>query len=271
MRNVPFDLNRCHNLISQMWIGTQYTVTSSNNSIPLLQTQNIQKIIQFLTLEIILSPNTHGDLGNALSKQSIPIVESLPMHQNSDPNMIVTPNYDNQILNIINILLYVIPLISNYNLQAKLPNTSVNTGDQNDGSMSQNFDTKKEDAKIYLSQYIKDVDCHVEALEILNIEGADENVQFKRGNTHYDKNTGKIKYTSLYCSKWKYKSNKSLETEAKEENKKESKSKLDKITKKKEDFSSYYRFKVDNDDVFQLVTFDESHFTLMNSVLKLIH
>ena len=133
MGNVPFNLNQCQHLIFQMLLRTQSTVVSSNSSIPLFQTQNIQPqniqqnnpILNFGNN--FLNPSTHGGLSDALSKKSMPIVESLPMHQNSDPNMIVTPNYDIQILNIINILLYVMPLISNYNLQAKLPNTSVNT------------------------------------------------------------------------------------------------------------------------------------------------
>ena len=40
MGNVPFNLNQCPNLITQMLIGTQSTVASPNNSILLLQTQN---------------------------------------------------------------------------------------------------------------------------------------------------------------------------------------------------------------------------------------
>ena len=43
MGNVPFNVNQCQNLISQMFTGTQSTVASPNNSIPFLQTPHIQQ------------------------------------------------------------------------------------------------------------------------------------------------------------------------------------------------------------------------------------
>ena len=59
--NVPSNLNQCHNLISQMLIGTQSTVASPNNSILLLKTQNIQQNNSILNPgNNFLSPNTHG-------------------------------------------------------------------------------------------------------------------------------------------------------------------------------------------------------------------
>ena len=54
----------------------------------------------------------------------------------------------------------------------------------------------------------------------------EENVRFERGNTHYDKNTGKTKYTSIYCSKWKYMSGNTNEIDIKNTKEKESNYKL---------------------------------------------
>ena len=58
MGNIPFNVNQCQNLISQILTGTQSTVASLNNSITPLQIPNIQQntkniLIQFLTLEKI--------------------------------------------------------------------------------------------------------------------------------------------------------------------------------------------------------------------------
>ena len=92
----------------------------------------------------------------------------------------------------------------------------------------------------------------------MNFEGTEENVQFKRGNTHYDK-TGKIKYTSIYCSKWKYRLVKTNEVEIQDTEQKESKSKLSKNIKSREDCDCYYRFKADSDGYFKLVTYEEAH------------
>ena len=56
---------------------------------------------------------------------------------------------------------------------------------------------RRENMKVYFSHYIKNVNCIIEAIEIFNFEGIEETVQFKRYNTHYDKNTGRL-HVNIY-------------------------------------------------------------------------
>ena len=86
---------------------------------------------------------------------------------------------------------------------------------------------------VALKDFISIIDDVDEALEILNVEGCDDEVQFKRGNTQYD-NKNNVSYKSIYCSKWKWKKAKTIANDAlKEATQKDSLSNLTKEEKNK--------------------------------------